>query len=64
MSRIELNGTPSVAAAAVAVGAACVLLLTALAAITGKTMKNLSGREQAERISWKAFVDQFRAREQ
>ena len=43
MSRIELNGTPSVAAAAVAVGAACVLLLTALAAITGKTMENMSG---------------------
>ena len=45
MSRIELNGTPSVAAAAVAVGAACVLLLTALAAITGKTMENMRGKE-------------------
>jgi len=45
VSRIELNGTPSVAAAAVAVGAACVLLLTALAAITGKIMDCLSGRK-------------------
>jgi len=43
VSRIELNGTPSVAAAAVAVGAACVLLLTALAAIT------VRGRQRVRR---------------
>ena len=35
VSRVELRSSPSVAAAAVAVGAAVVLLLTALAVITG-----------------------------
>jgi len=36
VSRVELQSSPSVAAAAIAVGAAVVLLLTALAVVTGK----------------------------
>ena len=36
VSRVELQSSPSVAAAAIAVGAAVVLLLTALAVVTGE----------------------------
>lgn len=35
VSRVEIQSSPSVAAAAIAVGAAVVLLLTALAVVTG-----------------------------
>ena len=41
VSRVELQSSPSVAAAAVAVGAAVVLLLTALAVITGRRNMNI-----------------------
>ena len=36
VSRVEIQSSPSVAAAAIAVGAAVVLLLTALAVVTGE----------------------------